>query len=156
MGIEIERKFLVDPTKLPPLTGGVTIEQGYLSEDPVVRVRTKTKGFTTKAYLTIKGPGTLQRAEFEWEIPTKEAQEILGAGLWQCALVKTRYCVGRWEIDCFLGELEGLYLAEIELQSPDEVVEIPEWCIEEVTETPGYDNFSLAQDGLPEHGNSPS
>jgi adenylate cyclase len=60
---------------------------------------------------------------------------------------KIRYTVdfaGRtWVVDVFSGENEGLVLAEVELQDPGEVVELPEWAGEEVTGDPRFENVSL-------------
>jgi adenylate cyclase len=46
-------------------------------------------------------------------------------------------------IDEFLGENAGLVLAEIELASPDEPVELPAWAGAEVTDDPRYYNSNL-------------
>jgi adenylate cyclase len=48
-----------------------------------------------------------------------------------------------WEIDVFHGKHNGLILAEIELGSIDEEVELPTWIGEEVTENPAYLNVQL-------------
>jgi adenylate cyclase len=150
MGVEIERTFIVDPAKLTfRLGSAATIEQAYLSEDPCVRVRLRTSPSGIQAFITIKGPGTIKRAEFEWPIPVKDAEKILSDGLWEYALVKRRFKVGRWEIDEFLEELSGLWLAEIELTSVDEPFERPDWLGREVSECPEYTNIALARDGLP-------
>ena len=49
----------------------------------------------------------------------------------------------RWEIDEFLGDNQGLVLAELELASEDSVFEHPAWLGEEVTGQPGYYNSFL-------------
>jgi adenylate cyclase len=49
-----------------------------------------------------------------------------------------------WEVDEFLGEDVGLVVAEIELQSEDQVFAKPEWLGEEVTQESRYFNSSLA------------
>ena len=51
----------------------------------------------------------------------------------------------RWEIDEFLGDNQGLVLAELELASEDSVFEHPAWLGEEVTGQPGYYNSFLAR-----------
>jgi CYTH domain-containing protein len=48
-----------------------------------------------------------------------------------------------WEVDVFTGKLEGLYLAEIELNSEDEHFELPDWVGEEVSTDPNYYNSNL-------------
>jgi len=147
MGVEIERTFLVHRDKLPKLGEPTVIEQGYFSEDPCVRIRLMTHSGVSIAFLTIKGPGTVERAEFEWEIPVKDAEQILSQGLWDTALVKKRYTHGRWEIDQFVGVLEGLWLAEIELETGDEKFDRPEWLGKEVSDDPDYTNVVLAREG---------
>jgi CYTH domain-containing protein len=49
-----------------------------------------------------------------------------------------------WEVDEFLGENEGLVVAEIELKSENEQFEKPVWIGEEVTHDPRYFNASLS------------
>lgn len=151
MAKEIERTFLVITSALPPLGGHVAIEQGYLSEDPCVRVRTLSRDGVTIARLTVKGQGLVERDEFEWEIPVEDAGQILSKGLWSCALAKNRYQLGRWEIDEFKQEqLEGLWLAEIELERKREQFELPDWLGPEVTHDPRFTNLALARDGVPD------
>ncbi len=62
-------------------------------------------------------------------------------------LIKDRYEIQHqehlWEIDVFHGVLEGLIVAEIELQSEDESFEIPIWVDREVTEDRRYYNSNL-------------
>ena len=50
-----------------------------------------------------------------------------------------------WEIDEFLGDNEGLILAEIELGSEDEAFERPDWLGEEVTFDKRYYNSFLSK-----------
>jgi adenylate cyclase len=149
MGIEIERRFLVKTRNLPPLRNGVEIAQGYLARNPAVRVRVTKK----KSWLTIKGPGDIQRAEFEYEIPRKEGVALLT--MCKTSLTKTRYTLrfGKhyWDVDCFDGPHLGLWLAEIELKSKDEKFPFPGWLGAEVTHDGRYTNAALAKAGcLPE------
>ena len=62
---------------------------------------------------------------------------------------KNRYSIRfrehTWEIDEFLGENAGLLIAEIELQSPDQIIEKPPWLGAEVSDDPRYFNSQLAQ-----------
>ena len=51
----------------------------------------------------------------------------------------------RWEIDEFLGDNEGLIMAEIELGSEDEAFERPDWLGEEVTGDRRYYNSYLSR-----------
>jgi len=148
MGKEIERKFLIDHQKWNTLSKpeGKLFRQGYLlsDKDKTVRVRaTETKGF-----LTIKGQTIgATRMEYEYEIPVGEATELLNH-FSLTELSKTRYEItfnGKvWEIDVFLGDNKGLIVAEIELDSEDEIFELPDWISREVTEEEKYYNSNLA------------
>jgi adenylate cyclase len=147
MGVEIERKFLIDATRLPTLGKGAHFRQGYLCSGPTVRVRIADD----KGELTIKGPGLLVRPEFNFAIPLEDAE-----AMWPMVkawLEKRRYKVEHrgksWDVDEFLGTLAGFWLAEIELSSPDEPFERPPWVTVEVSGNPRYSNLSLAELGLP-------
>jgi adenylate cyclase len=48
-----------------------------------------------------------------------------------------------WEVDEFFGENQGLIIAELELESEDQVFIKPEWIGEEVTGDPKYFNANL-------------
>ena len=48
-------------------------------------------------------------------------------------------------MDEFLGENQGLIVAEVELESEDQSYEKPEWISEEVTGDPKYFNSNLVQ-----------
>lgn len=159
MGVEIERRFLVNVAALPPKSvPGYTLRQGYLSVHPVVRVRWEQRAVApgqdpadaaTKGYLTIKGPGTLVRAEYEYEIPAADAEELLR--MCGAQLRKRRYHLhgeGHWTIDVFEDRLTGLWLAEIELPSADAEFPRPAWLGREVTDDPRYTNAALAQSQL--------
>lgn len=49
-----------------------------------------------------------------------------------------------WEVDVFRGRHAGLVLAEVELLSENEEVELPKWVGEEVSFDPRYTNQALA------------
>lgn len=147
MPLEIERKFLVNKSLWQKLhkPSGDLYRQGYLLTDPqkTIRVRqTPDSGF-----LTIKGISVgATRAEFEYEIPFAEAQELLDQ-FSVSELSKVRYKIifedKLWEVDEFLGKNEGLIIAEIELQSEDEIFTIPDWLDNEVTGEEKYYNSNL-------------
>ena len=149
MGFEIERKFLIDHHKLQldSCQDVFSIQQGYLSQDPNRTVRVRTKGDT--AFLTIKGKNVgYKRLEMEYEIPVKDATQLFEI----CCphlIEKKRYLlkIGQhtWEIDCFSGANQGLWLAEIELSSEEEEFEKPIWITEEVTLDHRYSNSYLSQ-----------
>lgn len=152
MGTEIERKFLVREDRLPraALTEGARFAQAYLSLDPTVRVRRSERpGHPPRAWLTVKGPGTLSRAEFEYEIPAEDAEAMIPLAV--AALSKTRYrvTVGAhvWDLDHFHAPFAGLWLAEVELDHPDELFTRPDWLGDEVTDDPKYSNAAIALAG---------
>lgn len=144
---EIERKFLVHKDLLPDLSAlqSFTIAQAYLQNEKSQSVRVRLKG--EKAYLTIKsGANALSRLEFEYEIPVQDAQEMMSK-LDLKTLSKTRYLIPNegftWELDVFHGALDGLIVAEIELQSENETFSLPNWVGEEVTHDASYLNANL-------------
>ena len=146
MPVEIERKFLLaDPSwKTGP---GCTLRQGYLSRDPqrIVRIRLSDDA----AWLTIKGTTSgATRAEFEYHIPPSDAAELL-ALCERPLLEKTRYRIEyrghHWDIDEFHGDNAGLIIAEVELKTESEHVELPPWIGAEVTGDPRYYNSNLSK-----------
>ncbi len=146
MGVEIERKFLVDGDAWRTLGEATLLRQGYLSADPARTVRVRIDG--ARAFLTIKGKSVgASRGEWEYPIPVDEAAELLD-GLCQQPLVekvRRRIAVGphTWEVDEFLGANAGLVVAEIELASEDEAFEKPDWIGCEVTGEARYFNSNL-------------
>lgn len=152
MGIEIERKFLVDPTKFPDdfvVDKCSLIQQGYLGSltaDAQIRVRVKTEKFSDKAYLTVKSKSTgkFTRSEYEYEIPLGDALDMMSM-INGKLITKLRLHCGRWIVDRYQEPHAGLWIAEIELESEDEMIEIPEWIEKEVTGDTRYSNISLSQ-----------
>lgn len=146
MGVEIERKFLVNKKKWNKPDNGCLYTQAYLAKEGcTLRVRIAE----TKAFITIKGPTVgCSRKEFEYEIPIADAQDMMKLALYQ-PIVKIRYkqeIGGKiWEIDEFLDSNEGLIVAEIELNSEQESFIVPEWVDKEVTSDKRYTNASLSK-----------
>ncbi len=148
MAFEIERKFLVlsDAYKQEAFTNTL-VKQGYLSSQPERSVRVRQKG--DKAYLTIKGisneNGTT-RFEWEKEISTAEAQELFKLcepGMIEKNRFEVRCGHFVFEIDEFLGENEGLVMAEIELETENDEFEKPAWLGQELTGNKHYYNSYL-------------
>jgi adenylate cyclase len=147
MGYETERKFLVAGEFIKEATGKAEIIQGYLLVEPERTIRVRIAG--DEAFLTIKtaaSPGSFKRGEWEYRIPVTEAMELLPVCLPR-KIVKTRYFVpsGRhtFEVDVFHEKLEGLVIAEIELEEESETFIRPGWLGKEVTGDPGYFNSNL-------------
>lgn len=146
---EIERKFLVSDSILEIIMyiQPKAIQQGYISDIDGKTVRVRTKG--EKGFLTIKGKSIgISRDEFEYEIPMEDAKQLL-QNFCSHTLVKDRFEImvaeKKWEIDVFHGKLEGLIIAELELESEEEEFELPSWVEKEVSHDPQYYNSNLIQ-----------
>jgi CYTH domain-containing protein len=159
MPTEIERKFLVvdDRWRGAALGPGLRLRQGYLRggggpRHPLVRVRLAGE----QAFLTIKGPGLMIRAEYEYPIPLADAEAMLGTLCAPPVIEKTRTRVAHaglvWEVDVFAGHLGGLVLAEVELADAAQPVPLPPWVGREVTQDPRYLNSALAKVPAPPPG----
>ncbi len=148
MGQEIERKFLVVGDSWRQDAQGALMCQGYIPTQDARTVRVRRVG--DRAYLTLKGPSVgLVRPEFEYPIPVADAQTILTTLCQPPLIEKTRYRLPLgavvWEIDEFLGENQGLIVAEVELTRPDQVIDLPAWVGAEVSYDPRYQNSNLAR-----------
>ncbi len=146
MGKEIERKYRVDTERWKPQGPGVHFKQGYLNSAKERVVRVRIEG--SKAKLTLKGLTTgVTRAEYEYPLPLEDAEVILDQLCEQPLIDKHRHKEEHggktWEIDVFHGDNEGLVVAEVELGSEDETVEVPAWAVEEVSSDPRYFNSNL-------------
>ncbi len=146
--IEIERKFLVkDMMFIEIAEKHYRIKQAYLSSAPerTVRVRIRDE----KAFLTIKGKSSedgTSRYEWEKEIPIEEAIELMKLAE-PLPIEKTRYIVpfkgSIYEVDVFENHHKGLIIAEIELNSVNEIFHKPNWLGKEVTGQKEYYNSYL-------------
>jgi adenylate cyclase len=146
MAVEIERKFLVRSDAWRTGSTVTPIQQGYIMATAAKSVRVRTKG--ELGFITIKtkrqGAGT---NEFEYEIPLSDAHELLELACEHPIIDKLRFEHNEkghlWEIDLFKGANSGLIVAEVELKTPDEPVDLPDWVGEEVTSDPKYLNSNL-------------
>ena len=145
MAKEIERKFIVDPAKLPNDLIGIDYQQGYLSinDSGVTRIRI----INDKAVLTIKSKTVeISRDEFEYDIPYKDALRLINLSQGE-VIHKTRSVIEyenkTWEVDEFHGKNKGLWLAEIELTDEQEDFIKPNWVMEEVSKDKKYYNSYL-------------
>lgn len=169
MAVEIERKFLVISDAWRSGPPGVVMRQGYLASGrgvgATVRVRMVGTGTAARGWLTIKGPARRSRPggaggesasvrdEFEYEIPAPDAEHMLktlcgGRIVEKVRFERTHGGGGNdgvvWEVDEFSGANAGLILAEVELDRPDQRIEIPAWVGREVTGDPRYANSTLS------------
>lgn len=154
VGIEIERKFLVDA-----IPAGVSAEegellrQGYLALDGMTEVRLRLQ--QGGASLTIKHGGGRTRIEEALELDERQAE-----ALWPLTdgrrVEKVRRRVDHdghtVEIDEYSGALAGLCVAEVEFADEASAAAFgpPGWFGAEVTDDDRYKNRRLACDGRPE------
>jgi CYTH domain-containing protein len=156
VGVEIERKFLIEKSDLlPPLGEGVKMIQCYLPSqiwlkywpgeiseleqvlaDPLSAYRFRVHGNTAIATAKNRSDGP-SRLEFENEIPIESVLEIVHSRKYP-SVEKTRYKIPTnddlfWEIDFFEGGNSGLIIAEIEIPTPDHPIELPDWVGRELT-----------------------
>jgi len=147
MAVEIERKFLVDASRLPTLPDPIVMKQGYIPSSGVT-VRVRLAG--NHAFLTLKGRTRgVTRSEFEYAVPPEDADAMLEELCMHPLIEKKRYLIDyeghRWELDIFEGENAGLMVAEIELGSEEETFAKPEWVTEDVSGDFRYRNAALVK-----------
>jgi adenylate cyclase len=154
MPVEIERKFLVEGDAW---RSGVRrrelFRQGYLAGSEACSVRVRAGG--DLAWLNVKGRVRgASRAEYEYEIPLHEANEMLESLCAHGRIEKWRHWVPHagheWEVDEFLGANAGLIVAELELDNEAEDFARPSWLGAEVTHDGRYFNSWLATHPWPE------
>ena len=149
MALEIERRFLVSGLAWQAhVRWSATLRQGYLvsaAEGLTLRVRSDDQ---QGAWLTLKFPaGGIARQEFEYAIPPGDAEALL----LQCpqTLGKRRHGLdlagGDWVLDVFEAGNAPLVIAEVELESADQPVQIPAWCAAEITGEGRFSNAALAR-----------
>ena len=158
MGIEIERKYIVaDDAWRRQIEGSVHMRQGYFRTAPESTVRVRLIEPTDaaadadpKGLLTIKGvPSEGVRTEFEYTIPPGDVERMLEEFCGDRFVEKVRHTVEyaghTWVVDVFEGDNAPLVMAEIELETPDETCDEPDWLGEEVSRDSSYTNAALAR-----------
>ncbi|MBO4633614.1 MAG: CYTH domain-containing protein [Lentisphaeria bacterium] len=151
MPTETERKFLLKNDSWRKQAVSCTlIRQAYAHFQNDSRMTLRIRLTDDQAYLTLKGPVRgCSRSEFEYPLPPQDAQEILEEFCESGRIEKYRYRIPIgshvWEVDEFLGNNAGLTMAEIELDSPDEPFERPEWLGREVTGEVRFYNSHLLE-----------
>lgn len=148
MGVEIERKYLVNGDRWRDLAPGTLYRQGYLPTVGHTVVRVRIAG--EQAFITIKGKTAgIARSEFEYEIPLDDANQLLDTLCQKPLVEKYRHKIALngvvWEVDDFLGENQGLVMAEVELADANQSIDLPDWIGEEVSHDPRYYNANLAK-----------
>ena len=150
MTFEIERKFLVTSDNYKQQAYKKSyIKQGFLNSEKERVVRVRIKNDT--GFLTIKGASNESgTTRFEWE---KEITKIEAVNLLELCeegiIEKYRYLVKVnehvFEVDEFLGDNNGLLIAEVELKNENESFTKPEWLGNEVTGIVKYYNSNLSK-----------
>lgn len=148
--MEIERKFLI--SKMPENIERYDyhiITQGYLCNNPVVRVRREDDRY----YMTYKGSGLMVREEYNLPL-TKEAFDTLVAKSEGNIISKKRVIIPyknhTIELDIFDEPIAPLVMAEVEFDSEEEALafEKPDWFDKEVTQDPAYHNVNMIWRGI--------
>ena len=147
MCIEIERRFLIKNNDWEKLINHKSdIIQGYLSsssESWLVRIRSEDNLFT----LTLKKHLiNSKNFEFEYNIPQKEGEMIISEI--KKTIIKERFYLRfkekEWIIDRFKGENFPLEIAEVELKTIDERIDLPGFLSTEITGLKKFSNFELS------------
>lgn len=144
--MEIERKFTVKA--MPDLSSYkfLSLEQGYLSTNPVVRVRKEDDNY----YLTYKGSGFIEREEYNLPLNEESYYHLIQKAD-GTVIAKKRYLIPydkyTIELDVFEGKLAPLVIAEVEFDSLSEADSFrpPSWFGEDVTFNPEYSNSNLSK-----------
>ena len=137
MAIEIEHKYLLKNNKWrKEVRKRVFIRDGLIFTKNSGKMRVRV--FSDKGYITIKTKKILNyRDEYEYEIPVNDANKIIDLNSDGRIIEKYRNYIqiGKncWEIDEYTGLLEGIIIAEIELQDVNENFQKPDWVGQEVT-----------------------
>ncbi len=147
MCIEIERRFLIKNNDWEKLINHRSyIIQGYLSSCPeswIIRIRSEDNIFklTLKKYITKS-----KNFEFEYEIPKIEGEKIISEI--KNPIIKERFYLlfqdKEWIIDRFKGKNFPLEIAEVELQTMDEQIQLPSFLSKEITGLKEFSNFELS------------
>lgn len=142
---EVERKYLVKNNSFKAMAGRAgLIVQGYLGDNDISETRVAIRD--NHGWLFVKSKGILSRTEWMQEIPLNEAIDLLK--LCPHEVRKVRYIVyykgHKFEVDEFIGDNDGLVIAEVELTPSGEPLDLPDFIGQEVTEDPKFYNSYIA------------
>jgi adenylate cyclase len=147
MPVEIERKFLLtNDGWRSSVVRSERLRDGLVAATDGRKVRVRL--YENRATLTVKSKQEHgRRAEFEYEVPRADAEEMLALYCGTNILEKIRHYVifagNTWEIDVYEGLLDGIILAEVELDRIDQELSLPEWVGEEVTGRPEFKKINM-------------
>lgn len=150
MAQEIERKFLVvgESWRLGAVRSQRIVD-GLLASAASGKVRVRL--YPDRATLSVKTRKVAGvRQEFEYEIPVADARRLLRTECAGRVLEKTRFYVPHegftWEVDVYQPPLDGVVIAEVELQSLADDPPVPAWAGREVTHDPAFSKRRLFAD----------
>ncbi len=148
---EKERKFLFLRNKINPSVfdkHGDLLCQGYLmlTDNRQLRIRLIHRRFDNDiAMLCYKNHiSSNERNEYEYEIPIKDGVELYASCLDRLKKIRytTEFQGNHVDIDCYPSGLEV-----VEIEYIEDLVELPDYCGEEITNNEQYSNFTLAKLG---------
>ncbi len=144
---EIEHRYIVKDSFKPSVADSdcICIEQGFLSLDPLVRIR--VTNVDSHGILTTKLGHGIKRIEVEGKIPLYVATDYLEDLV---TVEKNRYSVivgsQHWEVDIYTGRLTGLVIAELESDSVVPPQLLPQWVYPyPITEEPWFTTKTLLE-----------
>ena len=147
MPTEIERKFLLtnDGWKSQVIRR-IHIRDGLIANNNGNKARVRIADANATITLKSSRHGPI-RTEFEYAIPYSDALEILQTMCDGRILDKVRYFIPHagllWHVDVYEGILNGVVLAEVELQHADQEPNLPPWIGNEVTNDPRYRKINM-------------
>lgn len=152
ISIETERRFLVRDHSIVQGAPSEYIVQAYVfaTDGFAIRIRHAYDELadpsTAKATLTAKGPRVGdQREEYEVSVSPEWAYQVIERA--EHVMHKRRFQVitdQTWEIDQFLDQNDGLWIAELEGGDAIRSVPVPDWATREIVDEPDLNNESLA------------
>lgn len=150
MVLEIERRYLISGGFAARLAvqnattnaRGQDMEQGYFPTVHGTSLRVRLID-GRQGVITYKVGEGRSREETEVEIDWQAARKLHESCPYKLRKIRRR--LGRFEIDFLCDELNGITLVEIELTSPDETFEMPEWLKGAVEVTESVNNLALAK-----------
>lgn len=145
---EIERRFLVKAYTPNAFDGWqkTALRQAYVGDGLRVREHRQLGEAISSFWITHKAGKGRVREEREALIDAPTARILFDSTPY--VIEKTRLTDGTWEVDFFHGPLEGLVLAEIELDHPFQGFEMPAWMLDSVEVTETLTNSQLAKTAL--------
>jgi len=149
MPLEIERKFLLanDGWK-GSVIRRTRIRDGLIASNNGNKARVRIADSTATITLKSRRRGPI-RTEFEYAIPYSDAVEMLRTMCDGHVLDKVRHVITHagavWHVDVYEGILNGVVLAEVELQHADQKLDLPGWIGKEVTGDPRYRKINMQQ-----------